>query len=287
MRDAIRDSVLLADLTSLRVGGPARYYSAPEDLVRLQQAVRWAKEMSLPVTVLGGGTNLVFHDGGFQGLVISTTKLRGLAVESIRVVAAAGERLSPIAWRACRAGLSGLEWACGIPGTVGGAIVMNAGTREGEIAAVLKRVACLSDGAVREMAAAQLELGYRTSAILSGQQTGVIIEAVLELHPCDPDAALERARSLLTARVERLPLGASAGSIFRNPSAGPPAGSLLEQAGCKGMRLGDARVSRVHANVIVNDGRDNARDVLGLMERMKASVREAFGIELEEEVIVR
>ncbi|MBU0595352.1 UDP-N-acetylmuramate dehydrogenase [Candidatus Bipolaricaulota bacterium] len=276
----------LADHTSIRAGGPARYYCRPADLGALGCAIRWAEERGLPVVALGGGSNVIFHDSGYPGLVLHTTGLRGVAVEREHVTAASGERLSSVAWSACRSGLSGLEWACGIPGTVGGAVVMNAGTREGGIADVLRHVSVLDSRDRKEFTAADLDLGYRTSALLTGRETGIIVEAEFALRSADADACLNRARELLEGRLARLPVGASAGCIFRNPEIGPRAGELLDRAGCKGMRHGDARVSEIHANFIVNDGRNNAADVFGLIERMKAAVRDAYGIELQEEVVV-
>ncbi|MFC2081666.1 UDP-N-acetylmuramate dehydrogenase [Candidatus Bipolaricaulota bacterium] len=276
----------LADHTSLRVGGPARHFSQPGGLPELERTIRIAEEQGLPVVVLGGGSNVVFSDSGYSGLVIHTIQLRGERFEGTRITAAAGERLSALAWRACRAGLSGLEWACGIPGTIGGAVVMNAGTRDGEIADSLQRVVVLGSGDRRELTLAELDLGYRTSAILTGALRGVVVEAEFELMAADPQRCIEMARQQLAARLERLPIGASAGSIFRNPITGPTAGVLLDRAGCKGMSVGDVRVSNQHANIIVNDGRENASDVLRLIELMKTRVRGAFGIDLEEEVVI-
>ncbi|MFC2099906.1 UDP-N-acetylmuramate dehydrogenase [Candidatus Bipolaricaulota bacterium] len=276
----------LADHTSLRVGGPARHFSQPGGLPELERAIRLAEQSDFPVVILGGGTNVIFPDAGFPGLVIHTTQLRGARFKGTRITAAAGERLSALAWRACRAGLSGLEWACGIPGTLGGAVVMNAGTRDGEIADSLQRAGVLSRGDRRELTLAELDLGYRTSAVLTGAVRGVVVEAELELTAGDPQRCIEMARQQLAERVERLPIGASAGCIFRNPDHGPSAGELLDRAGCKGMSVGAARVSEQHANIIVNDGRGNASDVLRLIELMKTRVRSAFGIDLEEEVVV-
>ena len=282
----VREAVLLAPHTSLRVGGPARYYARPENRTEFGRAIGWANERDLAVVMLGGGTNVLFPDAGWPGLVLHTASLRGLAVDGQRIVAAAGEPLSHVAWHACRAGLAGLEWAWGIPGTVGGAVAMNAGTRDGEIARSLARVDVADSGHEAAIDATALGLAYRTSALLRGELPGVILEAEFQLTRDDPGACIGRAESFLAERMERLPVGASVGCVFRNPASGPTAGQLLDRAGCKGMRVGEVYVSDRHANVILNDGTRNAADVLRLIERMKAAVRDAYETELGEEVII-
>ena len=242
--------------------------------------------MRLSVVVLGAGTNTVFGDGGYSGLVLSTRGLRGARFEGTRIVAAAGEPLSSLVWAACQRGLSGLEWACGIPGTIGGAVAMNAGASGRDIAAALASADVLTAGKVVTVPADSLDLGYRTSALLAGDLRGVVVEATFALHRDDPQACLDRARSSVAERLSRLPVGASAGCIFRNPDTGPTAGELLDRAGCKGLKVGHARVSEKHANVIINEGLGNARDVLELIDRMKSRVLDAFGVELREEVVI-
>jgi len=272
--------------TSMRVGGSARSFARPGNPAQLQHLLRWAEENGRETVVLGGGTNTLFRDAGFSGLVIHTSALRGWEIAEDSIRAGAGENLAQTAWRASRAGLTGLEWACGIPGTIGGAVAMNAGTREGETADVLRRVEICTRRTQSTVAAAALDLGYRTSALQSGELPAVVVEAEFRLQPAAPDACLERARSLLAARLDKLPRGASVGSVFRNPAEGPAAGELLDRAGCKGMHVGSARVSTLHANVIINDGKENAADVLALIERMKDKVRATFGVELHEEVVI-
>lgn len=282
----IRESVPLWRYTSLRVGGPARFLSEPATIGAVADAIAWAGKAQLPVVVLGAGTNIVFGDGGCSGLVLSTRGLRGVRFEATRIVVAAGEPLSALAQASCERGLSGLEWARGIPGTIGGAVAMNAGAGGSDVAAILESVDLLTDGARATTPADSLGLGYRTSSLLSGDLRGIVVEATFSLHRDDPRACLERARLLLDERLRRLPVGASAGCIFRNPDDGPTAGKLLDRAGCKGLRVGRATVSSRHANVIVNEGTSNANDVLALIERMKSRVLDAFGVELREEVVV-
>jgi UDP-N-acetylmuramate dehydrogenase len=282
----IRRDVALYPFVSLRVGGPARFLAEPDSVAALRSLLQWAKQNAHPSVILGVGSNVVFPDSGFAGLVVRTTGLRGCLVEGTRVRAAAGERLAEIAWRATRRGLSGLEWACGIPGSVGGAVVMNAGAQGSDVAAVLESIDVLADDEVRTLPKASLDLGYRTSAFLTGDLRGIVLGAAMALRRDDPGACIERARAAIAERLEKLPVGASAGSVFRNPPAGPTAGELLDRAGCKRLSVGLARVSEKHANVVVNEGTQNARDVLALIDEMRRRVKDTFGVELVEEIVL-
>jgi UDP-N-acetylmuramate dehydrogenase len=283
----VQEDVNLFPRTSMRVGGHACFFAEPESIESASDVITWARRAEIPVVTLGAGTNVVFGDEGYPGLVLSTRELRGMRIDGARVRVVAGECLAEVAWRASRLGLSELEWACGIPGTIGGAVVMNAGTRGGDMADVLISVEVLSDDrSVTEFPAASLRLGYRTSALLTGDLRGVVVGATLALRRDDPARCLERARGTIEERLGRLPVGASAGCIFRNPETGPTAGKLLDRAGCKGLKIGRARVSEVHANIIVNEGTNNASDVLALIDRMKHRVLDGFGIDLREEVVI-
>jgi len=283
----VQEDVDLFPRTSIRVGGPARFFAEPESIEGASDVITWAEQIEIPVVTLGAGTNVVFGDEGYPGLVLSTRELRGMRIDGIRLTAASGEPLSCVAWSACEAGLSGVEWACGIPGSIGGAVVMNAGARGSDMADVLTSVEVLSDeGVIEEIPAESLRLGYRTSALLTGALRGAVVEATLELRRDDPARCLERARMTIEERLRRLPVGASAGSIFRNPKAGPTAGELLDRAGCKGLKIGRARVSEKHANIIVNEGTNNASDVLALIRQMKQRVKDTFGVELVAEVVI-
>ena len=283
----LRRDVALHPFVSLRVGGPAQFLAEPAGANALGSLLRWARQNDCPCVILGAGSNVVFPDSGFTGLVIRMTGLRGRLVEGTHIHVAAGERLAEVAWWAARRGLSGIEWACGIPGSVGGAVVMNAGTRDGDMADVLISVEALGDQrSIEKLPAESLRLGYRTSAILTGDLRRVIVGATFALQRDDPARCLERARTTIEERLRRLPVGASAGCIFRNPASGPTAGEFLDRAGCKGMSVGQARVSTKHANVIVNEGVDNAGDVIALIERMQRRVLETFGVELCQEVVI-
>ena len=179
-----------------------------------------------------------------------------------------------------------MEWASGIPGTIGGAVVMNAGTAQADMAAVLSSVRILDAEGMREWPASQLGLDYRSSALRQGSLQGVIVEATFSLQRDDPQHCLDRERDMLASRSRTQPIGASSGCIFKNPQTGLPAGKLLDRAGCKGVRVGDARVSDLHANFILNEGKNNATDVLKLVDLMKQRVIETHGIKLQLEVIV-
>ncbi|MFC2078140.1 UDP-N-acetylmuramate dehydrogenase [Candidatus Bipolaricaulota bacterium] len=283
----LKTDVPLHPLTSLRVGGKARFFAEPVEVAAVADLLRWTTATTVDWACLGGGTNVLVPDAGLKRLLIRTTALRGLSIDGNRVTAAAGEPLARVARLACEAGLSGLEWACGIPGTVGGAVVMNAGTREGETGDVLSDVTEVDEkGSTRRREAVELGLGYRRSAFLDGALRGVIVGASFELASSLPERTLSTVRRLLDERARRFPEGATAGCTFRNPLEGPTAGELLDRAGCKGLRVGDAHVSTVHANFIVNDGAENAADVLQLIEAMKARVKDVFGVELVEEIVV-
>jgi len=271
----------------LRAGGPARFLCESADAEGVVEALRWAKTEGVAWTILGAGTNTLFADGGFAGLVIRTDGMRGRSIEGTRLTASAGESFAEVARFACEAGLSGLEWASGIPGAVGGAVAMNAGTREGDVATVLESVASASpDGAVKRTCR-DLALGYRESAYRAGDLAEAVVEATFELTASTPERTRALAGRLLAERAAKFPAGATAGCTFRNPPEGPSAGELLDRAGCKGMRVGAARVSERHANFIVNEGERNAADILRLIDAMRDRVRAAFGIELVEELVIR
>ena len=282
----MRERVSLHRLISLRVGGQARFLASPDSADRAIALLSWAEREGLSRFVLGGGTNVIFPDSGYDGLVIATRSLTGIRLSGDRIVAGAGEPLARIAWLAARAGLSGLEWGCGIPGTAGGAVAMNAGTKEGDIAGVLVEVEAASPSGPVRLGPLDLKLGYRESALLDRRDPLIVSSVTFELARSSPERTVELAERLLDERRKSQPSGPSAGCAFKNPSEGPPAGELLDRAGCKGMRVGDAYVSTLHANFVINEGERNASEVLELMESMQKRVKEAFGIDLEPEIIV-
>ena len=272
--------------TSVRAGGPARFFASPETVDQVLELLRWAERNGLATAVLGGGSNTIFTDDGFDGLVLDMTRLRGLWAEGRCLRALAGEPLSSVVDAACRLGYSGMVWAAGIPGTVAGAAAMNAGTRDGDMSAVVSRICVAAPEGLRWIEGKDLAYGYRTSAVKEGTVRGPIVEVELDLPLQAEAGCMERVAEIRRTRSQRLPRGATFGSVFRNPPDGPTAGELLDRAGCKKLRVGSVRVSNEHANILINEGRENASEILELIDWMKDRVRDAFGIDLQEEVVV-
>ncbi|MDA0213256.1 MULTISPECIES: UDP-N-acetylmuramate dehydrogenase [Desertifilum] len=282
----IKPQVSLAGLTSYRVGGPAQWYVAPRCPEDLQISLEWAKSEGLPVIVLGAGSNLLVSDRGLPGLVVGTRHLRHIRFdpEIAQVQAGAGVPIAQLARLVAQRGWQGLEWAVGIPGTVGGAIVMNAGAHESCIADVLVDVDVLSPaGNAACLGVSELGYRYRTSRLQGGDR--VVTQATFQLQPGgDPqrvmattEAHLERRR---TTQPYHLP---SCGSVFRNPEP-YKAAWLIEQTGLKGYQIGGAQVSQLHANFILNCGKATASDIYQLMRYVQQQVEQRWSIRLEPEV---
>jgi UDP-N-acetylmuramate dehydrogenase len=276
----------LAKLTTLRVGGKAEWLALPKTTEQLKTALRWAKSEGTETTVLGAGSNLLISDRGLPGLVICTRALRQSHFDATtgKVIAAAGEPWSSLAWKAARQGLKGFEWTIGIPGTVGGAVVMNAGAHGGETADILLEVEVISrDGTVAVLTPEDLDFQYRTSTLQGGDRT--VISATFQLSPGYDPATIKTAtaddlRSRRKTQPYHLP---NCGSVFRNPLP-HSAGRLIQAAGLKGHRIGSAQISTLHANFIVNLGQAKASDVLSLIRNTQAVIKERDGIALETEV---
>jgi UDP-N-acetylmuramate dehydrogenase len=285
--------VPLAQLSTWRIGGPARFLTAPEDEEQLREDLDAAAQLHLPVLALGGGSNLLFPDAGYDGLVLRLpTRLPARYREDTdrtasrpRVVLAAGTSLNPSAHRLASLGLRGLEWAEGIPGTIGGAIINNAGAFGSSIADTLASVhVVLPDGSAEHWEAARLELRYRDSVLKGHDPTqAFILAAEFRLGRDEPAKLLQVMRRIRTRREERLPKQPSCGCVFRNPPD-VPAGRLIDQLGLAGMRIGGASVSTRHANFIVNEGGARAQDVLDLIERVRAEVAARGGPSLDLEI---
>ncbi len=266
--------------TSFQIGGPAERMAAPENETELLELV-----LQKPAAIIGAGTNLLVRDEGISGLVVKIgAEMADISIEGNVLTAQAGARLSQIAMAAMRAGLSGLEFAAGIPGTVGGAVVMNAGAYGGEIKDVLIDARVIADGGIKTLTNEQLEFGYRKS--LAMEMGYIIAGARFLLTPDSPEAISARMRELAQKRRDKQPLEMpSAGSTFKRPE-GHFAGALIEGAGLKGFSVGGAQVSEKHAGFVVNTGGATCADVLGLIEKVQSVVREKYGIELEMEVRV-
>ena len=271
--------------TSMRVGGPADLYVRPRDPRSLETVFRISEGAGLPITVIGLGTNLLVRDGGIRGVVVSTVHLTELTVEKTTLRAGAGLSLPRLSKVAAQLGLSGLEFAAGIPGTVGGGVVMNAGAHGGCLGDVLVWVELWAPGgATYHTQTAELGLEYRQSRLLKTRE--VVVEACFQLELGRPEEVERERQRLLALRKKTQPLGLpSAGSYFRNPAEGP-AGWFIERAGCRGMVRGGAQVSPLHANFIVNRGGATAGDILTLAEEVRQRVADRFGVWLEPEVEV-
>ena len=279
--------IMMAGHTSLRVGGPVSCLLRPLDLAGLQTAVQVLNQNHYPYFILGRGTNLLVQDAGIKAVAISLEE--GFSQvkcmdPSGRVKAGAGLRLSRLLRFCLQQSLSGLEFIAGIPGSVGGALRMNAGTHAGEMADVCEALhLLLSDTALVRLARSQLSFSYRR---LELPPASVVVEAEFLLTPSSREQIRKGIRSLLTVRKEKQPWRLpSAGSVFKNPP-GDFAGRLIEAVGLKGVRLGDAQISPKHANFIVNRGQAQSRDILALIQLAQDKVSQEFGVQLELEIEV-
>ena len=279
----VRENVPMDTLTTLRVGGPADYLAEPETEEQLLSLLRTAQEEEVPVLVFGNGSNLLVRDGGVAGLVIHLGKAFSvIRQEGCTLYAQAGALLSVLSRTARDAGLTGLEFAQGIPGSVGGGVYMNAGAYGGELGAVISAVRILDGERIREIPGAKMDFSYRhTNAML---RHWLILGASFALQPGDPEAIDAAMRDYASRRREKQPLEyPSAGSFFKRP-AGYFAGRLIEDAGLKGVSVGGAQVSPKHAGFLINTGGATADDFLRLMEKVQQTVFREFGVSLEPEV---
>jgi len=285
----LKEAEPLARYTSARLGGPAEFFAAAESADELAEIVRGAWQVGVKVTLLGGGSNVLVSDAGVRGLVILN---RARAVEFHQnsdppvVRAESGMNLGGLARQCVARGLGGLEWAVTVPGTVGGAVYGNAGAHGGDLAGHLLMAEILQpDGTVREWSPEELTFGYRTSA-LKRQKNGrsaVVLAAELALKRGDPAELQAHVEEFVAHRKRTQPPGASLGSMFKNPP-GDFAGRLIEAAGLKGQRLGQAEISTVHANFFVNLGDARAADVFTLIHLAHDMVKTKFGVDLQLEV---
>ena len=282
----IESQVSMASWTSFKVGGPAQWFVAPRHLSDLRASVAWAKCEGLPAILLGAGSNLLVSDRGLPGLVICTRYLRytDFDVETARVTAGAGMPIALLARQLADRGWQGLEWAIGIPGTVGGAVVMNAGAHKSCIADILTAAEVLSPTSEMErLILEDLDYGYRSSILQDGDR--LVTQATFQLQPAnDPAQVIATTASHLKQRHTTQPYHLpSCGSVFRNPD-GEKAGRLIEQTGLKGYQIGGARVSQLHANFILNCGGATASDIFQLIRTVQQKVEQRWSIRLKPEV---
>ena len=270
--------------TTFRIGGPADCFLLPSTEEELQGILKICKDEKMPYFILGNGSNLLVSDKGYQGVVVQLYRNFGqIRVEDSRIHAQAGALLSGIAAAAREASLTGFEFAGGIPGTLGGAVVMNAGAYGGEMKDVLKEVTVLTpEGGVLTLQADELHMGYRTSVI---KEAGyIVLEAVISLEKGDQEEIRSRMQELAGMRTSKQPLSyPSAGSTFKRPE-GYFAGKLIMDSGLRGYQVGGAQVSEKHCGFVINTGNATAKDVTTLMSDVQRIVLEKFGVKLEPEV---
>lgn len=270
--------------TTFRVGGPADYFVTPQTAEEVAKVIEACTQEKVPYYIVGNGSNLLVSDKGYEGVIIQIYKqMNQVKMEGAQIHAQAGALLSMIAKRALDAELTGFEFAAGIPGTLGGACVMNAGAYGGEMKDVLKSVTVLTDkGEVKTLAKEELELGYRTSVI--AKKGYIVLEAVLELQKGEKEKIQAVMDDLKERRVTKQPLEyPSAGSTFKRPE-GYFAGKLIQDAGLRGFQVGGAQVSEKHCGFVINKDQATASDVMNLMNQVSDKVYEEFGVRLQPEV---
>ena len=274
----------LKNHVTFRVGGAADYFVSPESAEEVQKIILLCKEAGMPYYILGNGSNLLVSDQGYRGVIIQIYKsMSEISVKGEFVTAQAGALLSAIAAKAAGESLAGFEFASGIPGTIGGAAVMNAGAYGGEMKDVLEQGTVLTkEGELLTIPREELDMGYRTSKVAKNQY--IVLEAVIHLAHGEQEKIREKMNELKEKRTTKQPLEyPSAGSVFKRP-VGYFAGTMIEQCGLKGKTVGGAMVSPKHAGFIVNTGNATCQDVLDLISLIQTTVNEQTGIMLECEI---
>ncbi len=280
-----KKDVLLKDYTTLKIGGPAARFYEPQSVEDIQEILKLHQENQWPLIVLGNGSNMLFEDAGYDGSILhigpSLAGIENLGNGIVRVYA--GQENGDLAQYLADEGLQGFEFASGIPGTIGGAVIMNAGAYDGEIKDVLLQVGYLDEnGKLHEVKADDLDLSYRHSWFTD--HFGVVIYADLQLKPADPTKVHAKIQELHDKRYAKQPMDkASAGSTFKRPKKGY-ASALIQECGLRGKRVGDAMVSTKHTGFLINDGEATCAEFLELVRQVQAEVKAQTGIDLELEV---
>jgi len=290
VRGAVRTDEMLKNYTTMRIGGPADVFIEPHNTTDLERIVLFAKDRKVPLKIIGAGSNILFSDKGYQGIVVwlKSEFFRNIEIKGETVRAGAGAKLSELISRTAAAGLSGMEFLCGIPGTIGGAVMTNAGARIPDetkfldIAELVEEVKVLNSyGNVQTLGRDELMFSYRWSS-LSGS---IILEACLKLCKNEHDQIRVLQKKFKNHRRSTQPVNTlNAGCVFRNPSSDLPSGKLIDLCGLKGKQIGHARISDEHANFIVNLGQAGSGDVLDLINLVQEKVKHKFDIELEPEI---
>ncbi|MGG6446196.1 UDP-N-acetylmuramate dehydrogenase [Pseudobacillus badius] len=278
-KNVLRDEPL-KDHTLVKIGGKADLLVMPETYEAVAQVIRLKEAHQLPFTLLGNGSNVIVLDGGIRGIVMQFKHLARLRVEGNQLIAQGGANIKDASRLACENSLTGLEFACGIPGSIGGAMVMNAGAYGGEVKDVIDHVKVVTQqGELRTLKKEELELGYRTSIISKNKD--IVLEAAFALEAGDQAAIKEKMADLTFQRESKQPLEyPSVGSVFKRPP-GYFAGKLIQDSGLQGKGVGGAEVSTKHAGFIINKNNATAADYIATIEMVRKKVKETFGVELE------
>ncbi len=284
-KNGVKENYPLSLLTSFRVGGPCDYLVQPATVEELSETIKSCRRYGVYYKVIGRGTNILVRDGGIRGVVIHIGEdFSYWELQGNKVHAGSAVYLPRLAREVIPEGLSGLEFASGIPGSLGGALVMNAGAYGRTLGDLVEKVTYLEpDGIIKELPSSEINFAYRWSSFK--EKKGIIVAARLKLKQDDPHQIQGRVEEILEQRRQKQPSLPSAGSVFKNPPSAP-AGRLIEDAGCKGMQVGEALVSPKHANFIVNSGQAKAADILKLISAVQEKVKEHVGIDLHLEIEV-
>lgn len=283
--EIIRIDEPMRDHTNFKLGGPADIMVIPTTKGELECVLHLARQENIPCFIIGKGSNIIVRDGGIRGLVIKLDQLREIRVQGNYITAESGAEMKTLSDLALAHHLTGLEFACGIPGSLGGAVFMNAGAYDGEMSYVLESILVITpEGEIKELSKAELELGYRTSSVKKNGH--IVLEARLRLEPGEYDKIREKIEDLTKRREDKQPLEyPSAGSTFKRPE-GHFAGKLIQDAGLKGVCVRGAQVSEKHCGFVINKDQARAQDVLELIGHIQAVVQDKFGIGLETEVLI-
>ena len=283
-KDNVRINEPMKNHTTFKIGGPAQYYVTPESVTQIQEVVSLCKDKNIPLHVIGNGSNILVGDDGVDGVVLALfNTFSDYEIKDNVITAQAGMSLIKLAVIALREGLTGLEFASGIPGSVGGAVYMNAGAYDGQMKDVVTSVTVLDEaGNIRILGRDELDMGYRTSAV--AEHNMIVLQVIIELKAGDKEQIKARMNQLSELRKQKQPLEyPSAGSTFKRPE-GYFAGKLIADAGLKGYSIGGAAVSEKHAGFVVNMGGATAKDVVELTDYIKKRIIEQFGVTLELEI---
>ena len=283
-KDNVKVNEPMKNHTTFKIGGPAQYYVTPESVTQIQEVVSLCRNMNIPLHVIGNGSNILVGDDGVDGVVLALfNTFSDYEIKDNVIIAQAGMSLIKLAVIALREGLTGLEFASGIPGSVGGAVYMNAGAYDGQMKDVVSSVTVLDEACnIRILGRDELDMGYRTSAVAKNNM--IVLQVVIELKYGDKEQIKARMNQLSELRKQKQPLEyPSAGSTFKRPE-GYFAGKLIADAGLKGYGIGGAAVSEKHAGFVVNIGGATAKDVVELTDYIKKRIMEQFGVTLELEI---